>query len=63
MQAIKEIIGTYEDIPAPDMNTDAKVRRTAKCMHAYHGTHVMHHRYAFMQAGRCSRWLLPVAPE
>ncbi|KXZ45580.1 hypothetical protein GPECTOR_53g166 [Gonium pectorale] len=23
--AIKEIIGTYEDIPAPDMNTDAKV--------------------------------------
>lgn len=25
MQAIKEIIGTYEDIPAPDMNTDARV--------------------------------------
>jgi len=23
--AIKEIIGTYEDIPAPDMNTDARV--------------------------------------
>jgi glutamate dehydrogenase/leucine dehydrogenase len=24
-QAIKEIIGVYEDIPAPDMNTDARV--------------------------------------
>lgn len=24
-QAIKEIIGPYEDIPAPDMNTDARV--------------------------------------
>ncbi len=24
-QAIKEVIGTYEDIPAPDMNTDARV--------------------------------------
>lgn len=26
VQAIKEIIGTYEDVPAPDMNTDSKVR-------------------------------------
>ncbi|KAL6745631.1 glutamate dehydrogenase [Haematococcus lacustris] len=25
VMAIKEIIGTYEDIPAPDMNTDARV--------------------------------------
>ncbi len=25
MQAIKEIVGPSEDIPAPDMNTDGKV--------------------------------------
>jgi glutamate dehydrogenase/leucine dehydrogenase len=25
-QAIKEIIGPSEDIPAPDMNTDSRVR-------------------------------------
>jgi len=25
LQGIKDIIGVYEDIPAPDMNTDARV--------------------------------------
>lgn len=25
LKGIKEIIGPYEDIPAPDMNTDARV--------------------------------------